>query len=98
MPRATTTNTPELDGPGNALYESWVAERAPHAARIRLLWAMTPAQRVAAMYRRELTYGQLAAWAAARPHEVPLLDGEFWFIAVDTVDVAESRRRGPGPR
>jgi len=89
-----TTTTP--DQAGGSLYESWIRGRAPHEARIRALWTMTPAQRVAAMYRGELTYPQLAAWAAARPHEVPLLDGEFWFIAVDVADTVDARepRRG----
>lgn len=92
MQRTRNTLTPAQDEAGGPLFESWMRERAPHAARVRALWTMTPAQRVAAMYRRELTYGQLAAWAASRPHEVPLLDGEFWFIAVSTPESAEPDR------
>ncbi len=88
MQRTTTAATPEQVG--GTLFESWMSERAPHEARLRALWAMTPAERVAAMYRGDLTYPQLSAWAAARPDEVPLLDGEFWFIAVDTVEAAET--------
>jgi len=75
---------------GADLYESWIRERAPHEAQLRVLWSMTPAQRVAAMYRGELTQAQLFAWAGARPEEVPLLDGEFWFIAIHSADVADA--------
>lgn len=87
-----TTTTKALDDQPSALYESWIRERAPREARMRALWTMTQAQRVAAMYRGELTYPQLAAWAAARPDEAPLLDGEFWFIAIHSADVAETTR------
>lgn len=50
-------------------------------ARLRALWQMTPAQRVAAMRRGELTLEQCAAWAARHPEQVPLLNGEFEYIA-----------------
>ena len=43
-------------------------------------------ERVAAMHRGELGYDQLAHWAAHRPHEVPKLNGEFWFIAITCED------------
>ena len=54
--------------------------------RLRSLWQMTPAQRVAAMRRGELTYEQLAAWSARHPDEVPTVHGEFEWI----------RREAPG--
>lgn len=94
MSRTTINRAP--DDRSGSLYESWIRDRAPHEARLRALWAMTPAQRVAAMYRGELTYPQLTAWAAARPDKVPLLDGEFWFIAIRSADVADvdEPRRG----
>ena len=57
------------------------AERA-RTARLRSLWQMTPAERVAAMRRGELTYEQLAAWSARHPDEVPAVHGEFeWIVA-----------------
>lgn len=87
MQRTTTTTTQEQVG--GTVFEGWMRERAPHEARLRTLWAMTPAERVAAMYRGDLTYPQLTAWAAARPDEVPLVDGEFWFIAISTPESAE---------
>jgi hypothetical protein len=96
MQRTTKKATPEDFG--GDLFASWMRERVPHEARLRTLWAMTPAQRVSAMYRRELTFPQLAAWAAARPEEVPLLDGEFWFIAVDTPEAAEITQPGTDMR
>ncbi|HEY5285470.1 MAG TPA: hypothetical protein VIJ50_00010 [Solirubrobacteraceae bacterium] len=58
-------------------------------ARLRALWQMTPAQRVAAMRRGELTLEQCSAWAARHPTQVPLLNGEFEHLAVFTPEVCE---------
>jgi hypothetical protein len=58
-------------------------------ARLRALWQMTPAQRIAAMRRGELTLEQCAAWAARHPKQVPLLNGEFEYLAVFTPEVCE---------
>jgi hypothetical protein len=58
-------------------------------ARLRALWQMTPAQRVAAMRRGELTLEQCSAWAARHPDQVPLLNGEFEYIAALTPEVCE---------
>jgi hypothetical protein len=41
-------------------------------AEMRRMQRMTPAERVAAMYRGELTGAALRAWATTRPHELPL--------------------------
>ena len=64
------------------------AERARHA-RLRRLWQMAPEQRVAAMRRGELTLEQLAAWSARHPEQVPMLNGEFEWIAIRTPEVCE---------
>jgi hypothetical protein len=58
-------------------------------ARLRALWQMTRAQRVAAMRRGELSLEQCAAWAARYPEQVPLLNGEFEYIAALTPEVCE---------
>ena len=50
---------------------------------------MTAAQRIAAMRRGELSLEQCAAWAARHPEQVPLLNGEFEYIAVLTPEVCE---------
>lgn len=49
---------------------------------------MTVEQRIAAMRRGELTMTQLFAWASRHPEQVPLIDGEFEFIAAFTPEVA----------
>ncbi len=58
-------------------------------ARLRGLWQMTVAQRIAAMRRGELTLEQCAAWAARHPEQVPLLNGEFEYIAMFTPEVCD---------
>ncbi|HSZ14394.1 MAG TPA: hypothetical protein VK790_10215 [Solirubrobacteraceae bacterium] len=42
---------------------------------------MTPSERVAAMRRGELTLERCAAWAARHPEQVPLINGEFEYLA-----------------
>ncbi len=58
-------------------------------ARLRALWQMTPGQRVAAMRRGELRLEQCSAWAARHPEQVPLLGGEFEYLAALTPEVCE---------
>jgi hypothetical protein len=53
------------------------------------LWRMTVPERIAAMRRGELTYKQSSAWAARHPEQVPLLNGEFEFIAACTPEACE---------
>jgi hypothetical protein len=73
------------------LFAGLAAQRRDRDAHLQALWAMTPAEREAAMWRRELTFTQLQAWASRRPEEVPLLGGEFAFIAINTPEWAEGR-------
>lgn len=65
-------------------------ERERRERQSRQLWAMTAAQREAAMWRGELTFGQLREWYARAPREVPLLNGELPWIAVLTPEWAEA--------
>ncbi|HZK73768.1 MAG TPA: hypothetical protein VFD88_07195 [Clostridia bacterium] len=58
-------------------------------ARLAALWRMTPAQRVAAMRRGDLTLEQCAAWAARYPEQIPLLNGEFEYLAALMPEVCE---------
>jgi hypothetical protein len=58
------------------------------------LWRMSPAERVAAMYRGDLNLVQCLAWAARYPEQVPVLNGEWWFIAVRMPEVAEAPEGG----
>ena len=57
--------------------------------RLRTLWQITVAQRIAAMRRGELTLEQCSAWAARYPEQVPLLNGEFEYLALLTLEVCE---------
>jgi hypothetical protein len=50
---------------------------------------MTPEQRLEAMFRGEFTYAQLGHWSARYPHEVPIVNGEFWWIVAHLDDVLE---------
>ncbi len=58
-------------------------------ARLRALWEMTVAQRIAAMRRGELTLEQCSAWAARYPEQVPLLNGEFAYLSAFTPEVRD---------
>lgn len=63
-------------------------ERA-RQGRLRSLWQMTVEQRIAAMRRGNLTREQLAAWSARHPDQVPMLNGEFEWIAICLHEVSE---------
>jgi hypothetical protein len=56
---------------------------------LRRLWQMNPEQRVAAMRRGELSYRQLAAWSARHPDQVPVVNGEFEWLAAFTPEACE---------
>jgi hypothetical protein len=70
-------------------FEQLIKSIAQRDARLEALWRMTPAERVAAMRRGDLTLEQCCAWAARYPKQVPLIDGEFEFIAVYMPEVCE---------
>ena len=58
--------------------------------QLRRLWDMTPMERVTAMRAGRLSLFQCCAWAARRPDQVPILNGEFEFIASYMPEVAEA--------
>ena len=49
--------------------------------RVRRMWAMEPDQRVQAAEQGQLSLGEMLAWARRAPHEVQVVDGEFFFIS-----------------
>lgn len=72
-----------------ACFDQMMDARRAREARLRGLWQMTVPQRIAAMRRGELTLEQCAAWAARHPEQVPLLNGEFEYIAMFTPEVCD---------
>jgi hypothetical protein len=58
-------------------------------ARLAPMWRMTPTQRIAAMRRGDLSLEQCCAWAASYPEQVPLINGEYEFLAAYTLEVCE---------
>jgi hypothetical protein len=69
--------------------ESYLQSIHARAARVDALWEMSPAERVSAMRGGELTFEQAAAWAARYPEQVPLINGEFEYLARSTPEVCE---------
>jgi hypothetical protein len=57
-------------------------------AYLRRLWQMSPAQRVAAMRRGELSYRELAA-CGRYPDQVPIVNGEWEYIAAFMPEACE---------
>jgi hypothetical protein len=54
--------------------------------RLERMWVMNPAHRRQAADRGQLSLFEMLRWAARHPGEVPLVDGEFWFITGLLVD------------
>jgi predicted lysophospholipase L1 biosynthesis ABC-type transport system permease subunit len=63
-----------------------VASLAISPERIERMWKMTARERVAAARQGKLTLGEMLRWAARRPHEVELVEGEWWFITALLAD------------
>lgn len=65
---------------------------AGHARQQQLdaLWAMSPPERIEAMWRGDLTLFQLTRWSSRAQHEVPLLGGELAWIVLRTPEWAEA--------
>jgi|SRR5581483_9294098 len=80
----------------------WVASataRTPaEQAASEALWAMTPEQRVAAMWRGELSLLQCLEWSRRASREVPRLNGEFAYITLNTVEYLEDPTQPKCPR
>ena len=75
----------------SSLPGGWIVRGDPtRVEQSRRLWSMTATERIAAMRAGRLTWDQLGEWARRRPNEVPLLNGEFEFIAITTPEVAEA--------
>ena len=62
------------------------------------LWAMTADERREEMFAGRLSFRLCFHWANHAPHEVPLLNGEWWFIAVETPEVADAHEQSAAAR
>ena len=54
--------------------------------RLEQLWAMRPDERVAAAQAGRFTVGEMLRWASRRPAEVPVVDGEWFFLSAFLAD------------
>jgi hypothetical protein len=66
-----------------------LGRRATRAESPGCCGAMSRAEREQPMYRGQLTLDQCCACAARRPAEVPVLQGEFWFLAITAADLLD---------
>jgi hypothetical protein len=73
----------------DTLTELLVRLGAERQARLQALWRMTPTERIAAMRRGDLSMEQCCAWAARYPRQVPLINGEWEFIATYMPEACE---------
>ena len=56
--------------------------------RLAHMWRMSADERRAAAQRGEFSLGEMLKWAARRPAEVPIVNGEFFFITAQSEDAA----------
>jgi len=66
-----------------------ITRRTEQTEASALLWAMSVEERVVAMRNGTLSFAQCMEWARRAPGQIPLIDGEWEFIARDTPEVAE---------
>jgi hypothetical protein len=57
-------------------------QRAAQQDRFKQLWRMTAEERVAAMWRGDLTFAECLAWSRRHPQEVPKIGGELAYIVM----------------
>ena len=58
--------------------------------RLARMWRMSADERRTAAERGELSLGEMLKWASRHPHEIPLLNGEWFFIAALTPELADA--------
>jgi hypothetical protein len=94
-PEARHMSTPTLTNAARTSTQSPSGrhERPDVCDAYRALWAMTRDERIAAMWRGDLTSRQLCQWSTRAQHEVPLLGGEFAWIVMRTPDWAEANNK-----
>src|SRR3954469_17348151 len=84
---------PAMPDPGSfSIDQLWGIDTRPDPAweeAKRRLGAMSADERRAVMYAGKLSLRLCLHWASRAPREVPLLDGEWWFIAIDTPEIAD---------
>jgi hypothetical protein len=85
-----TNDQPSGDARPSAVPE-WLQRDPAWEEQKARLWAMTPDERARAMRAGKLSLRLCLHWASRAPHEVPLVDGEWAFVATHLVDVAERR-------
>jgi hypothetical protein len=71
-------------------FGTWLRQDPEFEEAKRRLWAMTPDERVQAMRAGRLSLRLCLHWASRRPQGVPLLNGEWEFIAVSTPEVTDA--------
>lgn len=88
VPDPPTTAMPSRTPPSESFTEQLARLERERRGRLRSLWQMNVAERIAAMRRGDLTVEQLAAWTARHPDQVPLVNGEFEWIAATTPEAS----------
>lgn len=81
--RATGTTVPE-----------WLRRDAAWEEEKARLWAMTTDERVRAMRAGKLSLRLCLHWASQEPSEVPVVDGEWEFLAARVADIVERSTDG----
>ena len=72
-----------------------VASLAINPEQLARMWALSPAERVAAAQRGQFTLGEMLRWAARAPAgEVPLVNDEYFFITALSADSERAECRG----
>jgi hypothetical protein len=79
-------------------WKTWVRKDPAWEEDTRRLWAMTCDERVRAMRAGELSLRLCLHWASRAPHEVPLLENEWEFIAIATPEIADIDEATPSQR
>jgi hypothetical protein len=89
QPLRRTTSQRTVEPQPDPVLGRALEQRDARSAKLLDIWALSPEERVQALYDGKLTFRQCFDWAARAPHEVPRVNGEFIFIACRTPEWLE---------
>ncbi len=80
----------DFDNPATGVLETSLYDRRAKFEDFRHLWRMSADERVAAMWRGDLSLAECLAWSGRFPDEVPLIGNEFAYIVTSTPEWLDS--------
>jgi hypothetical protein len=83
-PRLPPMRRYDFDSPTHGVFELALYDQRIRTETYRHLWRMTTEERIAAMWRGDLSLAECLQWSSRYPDEVPRIGTEFAYIVMHT--------------